>query len=1280
MYFNGTKTSALIFCSFMSLSVMAKDVKTTVAGALRKPLCFIENKGQVRDGQNNPFSEIQYKLSSPGMSLYVGKGQLSYQFRKIDNSTSTPGVSGYTMNVNLLGANPDAKVIATDEQDYYENYFSGNNPNGLTAHSFNKVTYKEIYPGIDWVLYIKNDKVEYDFVIRPGADASNIRLKYGGATALSISKDGGIIAETPMGKVEENKPYTYETISGKAVTSRFVLRNNVVSFETGKHSGSLTIDPFLQWSTYFGGAAEDVVTSVKADALGNTYIAGYSAAGAFVLTGPYAFNNGGAYDAFLAKYNSNGSIAWSTYYGGAADDRGTCLAVDNSNNVYLGGYTNSVAGPAVGQFPQASPGSFHPVKNAGYDGFIVKFTSTGTRSWSTFYGGPGDDYINAIVCDATASYVYVAGQTSSTTNITAGTPYQLALSGTTDAFLGKIFAATGGLGAGGWSTYYGGSAQDNALGLAWDAVSSNIVMTGQTSSIINIASPGAYQTALSGTNDGFIAKFSPGGGPGSRIWGTYFGGAGTEQIKGVACHPVTGGIAVTGSTTSFSNVATPRSYQQVYGGGLQDAFVGYFTPTGTLSWSSYYGGTAPEYGEGICFDKFNNIVIAGGSFSSNGIASPAGTFNPRDAMQISKSGDYDAYLAKFNTFGQRLWGSYFGDVNYDYANAVTCDLASDHIVLGGYTTSPANIAITPTVSQFNPAQTTYMGGIYDGFVTKFSSDTLVWINQPYTDTLVCAGGTLTLNFSSNFSFQPGNTISVQMSDAAGSFVVPTVIGSVVSVPLATTGTVTCTVPAATPLGLNYRLRLVANNPQFVSPDNFANIEVRSSLAPTVITGSNPVCVGYPLSLFDASGYTVTNYSWAGPAGSGASGTGFTSSLQNPVNMGVSGLGVTFADSGTYYVTTSHNGCPDLTSSFHVAVNNVHPPIPTDSASTPVCTGKPLQLFANMGVTSGGHSYHWTGPSLFSSSLQNPIISSPVSGLYFVNDTVAGCASNSVISITVETISPVSVNVTVSPSDTVCAGVPVTFTAHPVNGGHSPAYQWMSGPSSPIVGAVSSTFSSSSLVDGSSVFCILYSSLACPSVPSINSNNISMNVINTPPIVYIYANPGNIVTPGTTVILNSVVYNGGIAPTFQWKLNNVDIPGAVFSSCVLTDVRGSDTISLEVNSTMACATPAFSTSNYLVVQSNEGVRNLSSNLDDVRLYPNPNNGSFNVTGSITNGKSGTVSFEVINPLGQTIYSGQSQLQNDKLDANIELQHISGGLYLLRISNEGENKTFRFSVQH
>ncbi len=1249
---------------------MAKDVKTAPeTQGLRKPLCFVENKGQVVDEYNHLRGDIQYKLSTPGMSMYVGDGQLKYQFKKIEGTTAADmKVTDYRMDVTLVGANKNALVAATEKQVYVENYYtSPASHNGFTAHAYNKITYKNVYNNIDWVLYVKDDKVEYDFVVRPGGNVNDIKIKYDGATALSLTKDGGISAETPLGKVEEKTPYSYETVTGRKVASKFVLNGNVVSFKTDAYKGSLTIDPALQWSTYFGADGEDVATSIQVNTSG-VFVSGYSAKGTITivtlnaLPGVTSFHNanqGGTYDAYIAKYDATGNPLWHTFYGGTGNDQGMAIALDNaSNSVYMTGFTTSTSTIVGGGIP----GTFQTTKGALNDGFLIKFNSnTGTPTWATYFGGNGDDYCNGVACDQSGN-VYITGKTNSTNVISHTVPSGATLSGGNDAFVAKFNSS----GVIQWSQYFGGAADDQALAVACDNTNS-VYITGTTGSVGGIATPGAYQISLNGFNDAFIAKFSTGGAP---LWGTYFGGPNEETANAIAINS-SNELVIVGNTSSPFGVASVNAYKTDYNSSIlntQDAFVAYFNQAGALSWSTYYGGENPDYGQGVCFDPFNNVVITGATFSNTGIYATNGS--PQPAI----NGSYDAFITKMTPLGQVIWGTYFGGPTYDFANAVACNTTTDQISIAGFTAGvfTYNNGTGTGISTFGTEYPQSHGGTYDMFITTFKRDTFLTINQPFADTLVCAGGTLTVPFTvypAGVSYLPGNIFVVQLSDNTGSFASPDTIG------MGTASPIVCTIPTTTP-GNHHRIRIVAFSPVFTSPDDFYNITITGPTTPAPsVAASTPVCLGNNLYFYTNSPNHISGYNWSGP-------NGFFSSLPDPVR-----LSVPYADSGTYTVITFHNGCPPDTSTVHVDINNFVAPTPTDSFSI-TCDGNTLYLFADNGIP--GSSYSWTGPGGFASTDQNPVIPAATftnTGTYTVIDTVGGCQSLPISEVvTVLPLMPTSSIITASPGftsgepgDTICLGTLVTFNAITVNGGFSPTYQWMSS-GSPIVGAVASVYSSATLLDGQQIYCIVNSSLSCPLVRTSVSDTITMNVINNPPLVFINATPGGRVSPGTVVTFASAVYNGGIGALYQWKLNHVNVPGATSSTFTTVITNSNDTVTLTVASTMMCATPNTGSSNVVIVETNVGVSSVAEPLNNIALFPNPNTGTFTLKGNVIGINNSTVSLEIVNAIGQVLYTGNTTVQNDELNKTIDLQNIPEGIYLLRVNAGDQSKTFRFAIQH
>ena len=1249
MYFNGTKCQLLLFSCLLSVSLFAKDVKTINAEGLRKPLCFVENKGQVMDENNHFRSDIQFKLASNGMNLYVGNGQLHYQFRKVDARKNAPLITSYNVDVALVGANTQAKATATDKLDYFENYYlAQTGTQGFSVNAYNKITYTNVYPNIDWVLYLNDGKVEYDFVIRPGGNPKDIKLKYTGATDLAITKYGGIIAKTPMGDITEDKLYAFETKTGKKVASKYVLHDHILSFETGDYTGSLTIDPYILWSTYLGGNGEDVATSVKCSAGGNVYVTGYTASNNFptsALAGNTLFQatfGTGTYDAFLTKYNSAGAIQFSTYFGGTGDDMGMGVALDNAGTgVYLVGSTTTT-GTALA-FPVAT--AFQNTNAGLSDLFLVKFNQTGARQWSTYAGGIDNDYGYSVICDLTAASgnVFIAGSTASTAISTDGT----FLNGVQDGYIAKFSTA----GVNQWVSYYGGEGSDeiDAIGIN---TTSFLTITGQTNSTTGMATNGAVQSVMDGTDDAFAAYFKTTGAAPALIWGTYIGGSGEEKGNAIASDALNN-IYIAGSTTSADSIAGGISYTSTYGGS-GDAFLTKFDATGVQKWGTYFGGSDTDAAKGVCVDAYGNITIAGGT-SSVGVASTG-------AFQVANAGSSDAFVAKYNTLGQKMYSTYYGKTGYDYANAIIPDAAAattSGIIIVGFTNS------TGINSSGGVAQPAYGGGSTDGFVTKFLRDTVVAFRQRFQDTILCPGGSFVVHDTVNLNFAAGNIFRVQLSDASGSFAAPVVIGSSTTT---LTGPINVTIPAGTPVGSGYRIRIVSTAPVTTSVDDNININILAAL-PSFTPGANtPVCVGLPLNLTANPPFAVSSYSWSGPPA-------FSSALQNPTIAAV-----TAANAGVYSVTVVHTGCPASTNTVTVVVNSFIPPAPVDSASSPICQGSDLYLFTRSTSTTGTYTYSWTGPAGFTSTSQNPVIPAITpaqAGTYFAIDTLDGCPSLPTgINIVIQPTDTPNITITVSPNDTVCAGTLVHFSTTVTNGGFSPGYQWILGSSTLVVGAIFDNYASAFFSSGTGVRCILTPGTGCHDKPYDTSNVILMTVYDNTPAVSIIALPDTVVASGTTVTFNGYASGPSIVG-YQWYVNNSAIAGATSTTLVLPSVTHNDTVRLEVASIANCAN--IGVSNRIVIHIPTGVANVSPSFQDIELFPNPNNGAFLVKGNLMGIQDGTVSFDVTNALGQVVYTSNTTIQNGSVDKSFDLKNMPTGMYMLRINKDGEGKVFRFMIE-
>jgi hypothetical protein len=316
--------------------------------------------------------------------------------------------------------------------------------------------------------------------------------------------------------------------------------------------------------------------------------------------------------------------------------------------------------------------------------------------WSTYYGGTGIDNGYAIAGDQ-AGNVYLAGNTQSIAAINANGSQPDYGGGTAggDGYLAKFDSEGLRL----WATYYGGTGDDIAYDVETDPFG-NVYLAGTTNSD-NAISTGGYQPARGGDKDAFLVKFDAAG---NRLWATYFGGSGYEEGLSVATDS-DGNVFLAGTTNSTGAIAS-NGFQNT-NGGLSDAFLVKFNANGSLLWSTYYGGGGEEKDISIATDLFGYIFLSGSTKSTNTIF-----FN---GFRETQSGDWDGFLVKFNPYGNRDWGTYFGDTGLDVVNGVTTDPHGNCYIVGS-TTSSQNIAFEGEDNSINSS-----GSLEDAFLAKFSA-------------------------------------------------------------------------------------------------------------------------------------------------------------------------------------------------------------------------------------------------------------------------------------------------------------------------------------------------------------------------------------------------------------------------------------------------------------------------------------------------------------------------------------------------------------------------------
>lgn len=818
----------VIFCTIKTIAY-AQDHPNyygTVTAQLTGSEGFIENIGQIKDQYGHDRPDIGFKLSTAQVNFFIGKdSRLHYQFnskaaevgKRSFSSRPKTGINAYRMDMSLLGANRHPVLKKSSEGTTRRHYYTGHSGRQNAAASYDKVVYKEVYPGIDWEISFTGQKLKYNFIVHPEGNVADIRLQFEGATGLSLTGEGGFTATTPSGTINEARPYSYEQKSKQYIPSGFELEGNILSFRTAPYHGTLVIDPEIAWSTYYGGTDMEEVNRLRTDAHGNVFITGITQSVADIATtGSFRQMLTGGYDAFLAAFSVTGQLRWATYFGGAGDDYAFSMAIDRSGSLLVTGGTTS-------DHYMATSGSHQPLYAGDSafgigDAFLAKFDESGQLSWATYFGGTLSDCSNAVVTDENNN-IYIGGYTNSASGIATAGSYKDALPALAigppppDAFLAK-FNANGQIL---WSTYYGGDGNDIITGMAI-ASSGEILVAGETSTT-NLASSGAYQDQYGGgTADVFVTRFSPAGDP---VWCTYLGGADYEHATDIAADKQ-GNYYVAGGVYGGDMLATPGACQLTFGGGGADGFLAKFNVHNLPSWSTYIGGSGFDQVNGVAVDDAGNIIVTGITSSANNMLQAPGS----GKHYFYTTGTLpNGFLAKYNAIGQRLWGTYYEGVG----KSVGC-FNKDHIYFAGY--SAANNLATPGSYQ------AYNKGAGDGFLTLIKEDTTVFIVQPYTDTSFCAGAVFRLNYQVSNRFRNGNVFKAQLSDAMGDFSGGTIIGSVVS---ASEGSILCRIPANKPSGDKYRIRIITTAPVDTSADDGYNMHVYPGVPvmPAVTVTSNP---------------------------------------------------------------------------------------------------------------------------------------------------------------------------------------------------------------------------------------------------------------------------------------------------------------------------------------------------------------------------------------------------------------------------------------------------------
>jgi len=752
--------------------VVVSATPSPISRDVRSKIYFEQNRGQVDErakfisrGAGSTMylaaTEAVYVLPMP----FAGDGEKGRQgdreigrpdeIEPLGRDVSASPRQAFALRMQFVGANPAAEVSGDGELATRANYFRGNDPSRWLTDvpAFSRVRYEEIYEDIDLEFYGNaENKSQYDFIVQPNADASQIELDFAGADSINIdSETGDLLINTAAGTIKQSSPFSYQQTNGAkyAIASSYELTGTTsVRFRLGEYDRSkpLVIDPALNnlaFSSFLGGGGSDSGRDIAVDGAGNVFVIGTTSSDLFPTTsGVFDTTYNGGSDIFVSKMTPDGAnVIFSTYIGGDDTEEVASMAIDASGSIFVVGDSRSVNYPTTA-------GAYDAVLTGGtLDVVVSKLNATGNQLiYSTFIGDIGYELGLGIAVDSTGNAL-VTGYTNGNYPTTPGAYSTTYNGGSFDGFVSKLNPSGSALV---YSTFLGGSNSDFSRAISIDNFG-NAIATGSTQSGPDgngigsfPTTVGAFDATYNGGSDAFVTKINPTGN--ALVFSGFLGGSGYDNGFAIALDTL-GNIYATGNTASVDFPVTLGTYDNTYGGsGNFDIFVTKMSPAGnTLSYSTYLGGNGTEDGNDIAVDSFGAAYVTG--LGGDTFPITANAFDP------VVSGGWDAIVSKLNPAGSGLtYSTFLGGSQGDTGRGIALD-AANNVYVTGFTTSSE----FPTTA--NAFQTDYAGG-YDAFVSKLG-------NFAIKGRTVDVTGVAVPNAMIALS---GSSSETKLTDAAGNFI------------------------------------------------------------------------------------------------------------------------------------------------------------------------------------------------------------------------------------------------------------------------------------------------------------------------------------------------------------------------------------------------------------------------------------------------------------------------------------------------------------------------------
>lgn len=684
---NGPRSELLT----MKLAGANHGAPITGSGPLPGKTNYLLGADPSRWHRNIPqFSRVHYKEVYPGIDLvfYGNQGHLEYDFQVAPGADPAlaelefDGAKRLTMDGGGLVVQGEAGAVRLETPHVYQQ-INGRQKRvdaRFSLRAANRV-------GFEIGLYDRS----HELIIDPILTYSTFFGGSGDDTSPSIAVDN--VGAIYMAGSTDSSPASFPpaTLQTLVPTTLTMPPTHVFVAKIVPSNTSAAV-----YETFLGGGGSDTSVGIGVDGAGNAYIVGNTTSGIggtadFPTTGTNAYQtapasgSAGTSHVFVSVLDSTGStLKYSSYLSGNNTDVATGMAKDNKGNVYVTGTTLSNDAGSVGdQFPASAPPQaepFQPSPRAAKQFFVTKVNTaafgTGSITYSTYFGGGvpsnGTAIGGGIAVDSTGN-IYFTGTTnffysgtSPTTDFPILNPYQACLdvptpnttkgpvtcatstATSTDAFVAKLNPSAAAGSQLIWSTYLGGSLDDAGTAIALDSGSTNVYVTGSTSStdFTIPTSTAPFQSTNGGAPDAFVARLNnPSSGNMALSYFSYLGGSGADAGLAIAVDTASGAL-LTGSTQSANFPVTTGPIQSSLLG-AQDAFFARINTSATSgqntvgNYATYFGGSGTDRGTSITLDNNLSTYLAGDTNSAD--------LQTAAPLQLVNNGGFDTFALKLGT-------------------------------------------------------------------------------------------------------------------------------------------------------------------------------------------------------------------------------------------------------------------------------------------------------------------------------------------------------------------------------------------------------------------------------------------------------------------------------------------------------------------------------------------------------------------------------------------------------------------------------------------------------